>query len=283
MKLAVAYDNGNIFQHFGRTEAFKIYEIKDGEVISSEILDCNGTGHEALAWLLKDNSIDALVCGGMGQGAQDALNEAGITVFSGASGDADAAVEAFLSGELVNEGVNCDHHDHEHHHEEEAGGCGGGGCAGCHGCGQPQFLFEGKNVGKTVSVHYTGTFPDGEKFDSSYDRGQPLEFMCGVGMMIPGFDRAVGDMEVGEVIDVELQPEDAYGMPREDMIITVEKKMVGGTEGLEVGDQVQLMDQMGRPFTAVVAAADDTTITFDCNHEMAGKQLNFRIELLDVK
>ena len=121
MKIAVTYDNGNVFQHFGRTEEFKVYEVEDGRVISSEVMSSNGVGHEALAWLLKEADIDALICGGMGQGAQDALAEAGIEVCAGASGDADAAVEAFLRGELVNTGVNCDHHDPEDGHEHQHG------------------------------------------------------------------------------------------------------------------------------------------------------------------
>ena len=106
MKIAVTYDNGNVFQHFGRTENFKVYDVEDGKVVSAEVMGSDGVGHEALAWLLKDSGIDALICGGMGQGAQDALAEAGIEVCAGASGDVDAAVEAFLKGELVNTGVN---------------------------------------------------------------------------------------------------------------------------------------------------------------------------------
>ena len=293
MKIAVTYDNGNVFQHFGRTEQFKVYEVEDGKIVSSEIMGTDGVGHEALAFLLADRAIDALICGGMGKGAQDALKEAGIEVCAGAEGDTDAAVEAFLRGELVNTGVNCDHHDHHDHHHDEGhdhgeSGCGGcgdndsAGCAGCPGCGVPQYLFESKNTGKTVRVHYRGTFNDGEQFDSSYDRGEPLEFVCASGMMIPGFDYAVGSMDVGEVIDVHLMPEEAYGMPRPEMVVTVEKRLVEGSEDLEVGDKVTLADQLGRPYSATVTAADDTNITFDCNHEMAGKELNFRIELLEA-
>ncbi len=288
MKIAVTYDNGNVFQHFGRTEQFKVYDVEDGKIVSSEVMGTDGIGHEALAGLLAERSIDALICGGMGQGAQDALAEAGIEVCAGAEGDADAAVEAFLRGELVNTGVNCDHHHeegHEHHHE--AGGCGGcgdqaGGCSGCPGCGEPQFYFESKNTGKTVKVHYIGTYNDGEQFDSSYDRGEPLEFVCAAGMMIPGFDLAVGNMEVGDIIDVHLMPEEAYGMPRPEMIITVEKAAVDGAGDIEEGDRVYLQDQLGRPFSALVTAVDDVNVTFDCNHEMAGKELNFRIELLEA-
>ena len=290
MRIAVTYDNGNVFQHFGRTEQFKIYEVENGKIVSAEIMGTNGIGHEALAELLAEHSIDALICGGMGQGAKDALAEAGIDVCAGAEGDTDAAVAAFLRGELENTGVNCDHHDHHgegHDHDHSEVGCGGcgddaAGCAGCPGCGAPQYLFESKNTGKTVKVHYRGTYDNGEQFDSSYDRGEPLEFVCAAGMMIPGFDLAVGNMEVGDVIDVHLMPEEAYGMPRPEMIITVEKSIVDGSEDLVVGDKVTLADQLGRPFGATVTAADETNITFDCNHEMAGKELNFRIELLEA-
>ena len=125
MKIAVTYDNGNVFQHFGRTENFKVYEVEGGRVVSSEVMSSNGVGHEALAWLLKDSAIDVLICGGMGQGAQDALAEAGIEVCSGAEGNTDEAVAAYLAGELVNTGVNCDHHDHEGHGDHD---CGHGGC-----------------------------------------------------------------------------------------------------------------------------------------------------------
>ena len=287
MKIAVTYDNGNVFQHFGRTENFKIYEVEDGRVISSEVMNSNGVGHEALAWLLKEADIDVLICGGMGQGAQDALAEAGIEVCAGAEGNTDEAVAAFLAGELVNTGVNCDHHDHEHGHDHghDHGdtGCDPSACAGCPGgCGTPFYFFEGTNVGKRVKVHYRGTFDDGTQFDASYDRGTPLEFVCGTGNMISGFDRAVAELAVGDIIDVHLEPEEAYGMPNPDMVITVPKAAIRGLEGVETGDKVMLQDELGRPFDALVTAQDDETITFDCNHEMAGKALNFTIEMLEI-
>ena len=94
MKIAVTYDNGNIFQHFGRTESFKVYQVEDGKVVSSEILGSNGTGHGALAGLLADQSVDVLICGGIGGGAQAALQEAGVALCAGAAGGADQAVEA---------------------------------------------------------------------------------------------------------------------------------------------------------------------------------------------
>ena len=119
MKIAVTYENGQVFQHFGRTENFKVYEIEDGKVVSSNVINSNGVGHEALAYLLADQKISVLICGGLGEGAKAALEDAGVEVYSGASGDADAAVDTYLRGELVSTGVNCDHHEHEHEHEHE--------------------------------------------------------------------------------------------------------------------------------------------------------------------
>ena len=293
MKIAVTYDKGNIFQHFGRTEAFKVYQAEDGKVVSSEILSSNGTGHSALAGLLADQSVDVLICGGIGEGAQAALKEAGVELCAGAEGDTDQAVEAYLRGELVSTGANCDHHHGEEHdcgeHGEAeeghscGGGCGsacGGGCAG--GCGS-QPAITGRNVGKTCRTHYRGTFDDGTQFDSSYDRGEPLEFICGAGQMIRGFDQAVADMEVGQVVDVHLMPEEAYGMPDPSAFFTVEIAQLPGSEELEAGQQVYLTNPYGQPFPVKVVAKDETTVTFDANHEMAGRELNFRIELVEVR
>ncbi len=279
MKIAVTYDNGNIFQHFGKTEAFKVYEVEENKVVSSQVISSGGAGHEALAGFLAGQSVDVLICGGIGGGAQAALGEAGVELCSGAQGDADQAVEAYLKGELVSSGVNCDHH-HEEHGEEHS--CGGS-CGGCQGgCGS-QPAFSGRNVGKTCRTHYRGTFSDGTQFDSSYDRGEPLEFVCGAGQMIRGFDAAVADMEVGQIVDVHLMPEEAYGMPNPNAVFTVEIAQLPGSEDLTVGQQVYLTNQFGQPFPVKVTAKDEKTITFDANHEMAGKELNFRIELVEVK
>ena len=138
------------------------------------------------------------------------------------------------------------------------------------------------NEGKTCRVHYTGTFNDGTKFDSSLDRGEPLEFVCGAGMMIKGFDEAVMDMEVGQTIDIHLMPEEAYGMPDPENMLTAEIEQLPGSENLQVGQKVYLSDSMGRPIPVVVAAKDEKTITLDANHEMAGKELNFNITLVEV-
>ena len=284
MKIAVTYDNGNIFQHFGRTESFKVYDVEDNKVVSSEVIGSNGVGHGALAGLLADRAVDVLICGGIGGGAQQALSDAGVELVAGAEGDADQAVEAYLKGKLISTGANCDHHHHEDGHScgdhGEGHSCGSGGCGG--GCGSEPKLT-GRNVGKICRTHYRGTFNDGTQFDSSYDRGEPLEFTCGAGQMIRGFDAAVADMEVGQVVDVHLMPEEAYGMPDPNAVFTVETAQLPGSEDLEAGQQVYLSNQYGQPFPVKVVTKDETTITFDANHEMAGKELNFRIELVEVK
>ena len=295
MRIAATYENGNIFQHFGRTESFKVYEIEDGKVLSSKVITSGGIGHGALAGLLADNTIDVLICGGLGGGAMNALTAAGITVVAGAEGDADEAVDAYLRGELVSSGTNCDHHHHEEGHScchsdggegEGEGGCaeeGCGSCGGCGGSGAPVIILEGKNAGKNVRVHYRGTFNDGTQFDSSYDRGEPLEFLCGAGMMIRGFDQAVVDMEAGQAVDIHLMPEEAYGMPDPERVITIEIEQLPGSEQLNVGERVFLRAWNGQPFPVTVTAKDEKTITLDSNHEMAGKELNFHIELLEVQ
>lgn len=274
MKIAVTYENGEVFQHFGHTETFKVYEVEDGKVISSQIIGSDGNGHEALAGLLANQRIDVLICGGIGGGAQAALSEQGIELCAGASGSADAAVEAYLRGELVNTGANCDHHHEEGHSCHDHGG----GCGGCHS--EP--TRKGKNVGKKVRTHYRGTFNDGTQFDSSYDRGEPLEFVCGAGMMIPGYDTAVAEMEVGETVQIHLTPSEAYGEADPRAIFTVPLAHLPGAEELTVGQRIYLQNSYGQPLPVKVTAMDDCTITFDANHEMAGKELNFTIELVEV-
>lgn len=282
MKIAVPFENGQVFQHFGHTETFKLYEIEAGQVISSQLVPTNGSGHEALAGFLAEGAVDVLLCGGIGGGAEAALTAAGIRICSGAEGDADAAVAAYLGGELESAGVNCDHH---HEHEEE-GGCGGhcgGGCGGCGGGCHSAPAIEGPNVGKLCKTHYRGTLNDGTVFDSSYDRGEPLEFICGMGMMIPGYDAAVANMELGQSVDIHLTPDQAYGYPDPRAIFTVEISQLPGSEDLKVGEQVVLYTNAGQPMQVKVTARDDTTITFDANHEMAGKELNFHIELVELQ
>ena len=132
MRIAVTYENGQIFQHFGHTQKFKIYDVQDGKIISSEVVDTNGSGHGALAGVLTALRADVLICGGIGGGAQMALAAAGIQLYGGVSGNADAAVEAFVAGQLMyNPNVQCNHHG-EHHHGE-GHNCGNHGC-GSHSC-----------------------------------------------------------------------------------------------------------------------------------------------------
>jgi len=131
MKIAVTYADGEIFQHFGHTQQFKVYEITDGKITSSQVVDTAGSGHGALATLLGSMHVDVLICGGIGGGAQMALANAGIRLFGGVSGDPDRAVDALLAGNLLyNPSVRCDHHDH--HGEDHS--CGDHGC-GSHSCG----------------------------------------------------------------------------------------------------------------------------------------------------
>ena len=126
MRVAVTYDNGNVFGHFGKTEQFKVYDIEDGKIVNSQILGTNAEGCGALAGILNIADVDALICGGIGGGAVNAIEEAGIKLYAGASGSTDAAVEALIAGtlEAIDE-ANCDHHDHKHGegHSCEHGGC----------------------------------------------------------------------------------------------------------------------------------------------------------------
>lgn len=117
MKIAVTYENGQIFQHFGHTEQFKVYNVEDGQILSSEIVDTNGSGHSALADVLADLGANALICGGIGGCAISALAEANIKLYPGIMGDADSAVASLIAGTLeYNPNARCTHH-HEHHHD----------------------------------------------------------------------------------------------------------------------------------------------------------------------
>lgn len=131
MRIAVTYENGQIFQHFGHTAQFKIYDVQDGKIAASEIVDTGGSGHGALAGVLTALNADVLICGGIGGGAQTALAAAGIRLYGGVSGNADDAVAAFLENKLeFQPDVRCDHHDHHHGegHVCSDHGCGGGHC-----------------------------------------------------------------------------------------------------------------------------------------------------------
>ena len=125
MRIAVTYEGGEIFQHFGHTEQFKVYDVEEGKVIESRIIDTNGQGHGALADVLHALNVDIIICGGIGGGAQMALASLGIKLYGGVSGNADAAVEAFLANNLdYDPDVRCNHHEHGN----EVNACGSHGC-----------------------------------------------------------------------------------------------------------------------------------------------------------
>ena len=139
MKIAVTYENGNIFPHFGHTEQFKVYDIADGKITGAEVVGTDGNGHGALAGMLSSLNIDTLICGGIGGGAQAALAAAGIRLYGGVTGSADEAVEALLAGTLdYNPQVQCSHHGEGHscgEHHGEGHSCGEHHGAG-HSCGE---------------------------------------------------------------------------------------------------------------------------------------------------
>jgi len=128
MKIAVTYENGEIFQHFGHTEQFKLYTVEDNKVTQEQIVNTNGNGHGALAGFLQNAGADVLICGGIGGGAQVAIQNAGIKLYGGVAGKADDAVYALLNGTLgYDPNVHCDHHDHDHKGEDHP--CGNHGCS----------------------------------------------------------------------------------------------------------------------------------------------------------
>ncbi len=137
MRIAVTYENGEVFQHFGHSEHFKLYDAENGVITGEQVVDTNGSGHGALAGFLQAAKVDALICGGIGAGAQMALADAGIKLYAGVQGTADDAAKALVAGTLeYNPNAHCDHHGHhhEHHHGHHGGNCGHGHCADHH-CG----------------------------------------------------------------------------------------------------------------------------------------------------
>ncbi len=138
------------------------------------------------------------------------------------------------------------------------------------------------NEGQVVSVHYTGTFDDGTEFDSSQSRGEPLTFQVGTGQVISGFDNAVASMTVGETKNIRLEPADAYGEVNPEAIQAVPKTMFPDGFEFKVDAFVQGQQPNGNPFQARIASVADDTVTLDLNHPMAGKTLNFKLELVSI-
>lgn len=131
--------------------------------------------------------------------------------------------------------------------------------------------------GNTVSVHYTGTLADGTVFDTSVGR-EPLEFTIGEGNMLPGFEQAVKGMRVGESKTVTIPSEEAYGLPRDDLVAVLERSQLPEDLDPEVGQQL-----INGTTIVTVIAVSETTITIDANHPLAGKDLTFEIELVEIK
>ena len=126
MRIAIPYENGNIFQHFGHTAHFAFYDVADGAIAAKVVLPTLGSGHGALAGFLKTAHVDVLICGGIGGGAQEALKQAGIQLYGGVQGNADDAVNALIANQLnYDPNARCDHHDHDHDHNCSDHHCGG--------------------------------------------------------------------------------------------------------------------------------------------------------------
>jgi predicted Fe-Mo cluster-binding NifX family protein len=139
MRIAITFENENVFQHFGHTKKFKIYDVENNSIVKSEIIDTNGSGHGALATFLKERDVQVLICGGIGGGAQDALNKVGIKIYGGVQCSCDKAANDFIAGTLeYNPDVKCNHHG-EHHHHDENHNCGNHSCSS-HDDSAPKYI-----------------------------------------------------------------------------------------------------------------------------------------------
>ena len=138
------------------------------------------------------------------------------------------------------------------------------------------------NDGDTVRVHYTGTLADGTVFDTSRER-EPLEFTVGSGNIIPGFEEATRDMQVGQVKTVTIPAEKAYGPHSDEMVMVVLRDQLPDDLNPAIGQQLQMQSPDGRIAAVVVSDVSETTITLDANHPLAGQDLTFEIELVEIK
>ena len=140
----------------------------------------------------------------------------------------------------------------------------------------------GVQTGQIVELHYKGTFNDGTQFDSSYDRGQTIQVQLGNGQLIKGFESAIVGMKKGQTKSVTLAPEDAYGATNPEAFSTVQRNQFPEDYVFVEGSPVQGATEDGRPIFATIASFTDTDVTLDLNHPLAGKELNFDIELTNV-
>ncbi len=137
--------------------------------------------------------------------------------------------------------------------------------------------------GQTVSVHYRGTLDDGSEFDNSRNRGEAMQVQVGSGQLIAGFDTALLGMTVGEVKNIHLGAEDAYGPIHEEAVQEAPKDMFPSDFVFKAGEVVQGRGSMGQPIMAKIVEEKESTVVLDMNHPLAGKDLNFEIELLNIE
>ena len=136
--------------------------------------------------------------------------------------------------------------------------------------------------GDSVKVHYVGTLNDGNEFDNSYKRGSTLDFKVGEGQMIKGFDNAVAEMNVGDKKTINIKPEEAYGERKEEAIMAVAKDNFPPDFIAKEGEMVQGRTESGQPINALIIEVQDNDIILDMNHPLAGEELNFEIELVEI-
>lgn len=237
MKIAVPFEQGEVFQHFGHTEEFLLYTVEDGAVTGKETLFAAGVGHEDLAGLLKEKGVATVLCGGIGGGAEQALRDAGLTLCSGVTGSADEAVSAYLAGALdYGTGANCDHHhDHDHGHGEGGcgGGCGGcgdgcgGGCGGCGG-GEDDGYIETRTFPEIVTLTY-GNFEQEVLQDPGLLCIKFSATWCGPCKMMAPIFEAVHEKEQKVkfcMVDVDEQPEIAqlFGIESVPTVVLVRRR-----------------------------------------------------------
>lgn len=136
--------------------------------------------------------------------------------------------------------------------------------------------------GDSVKVHYIGTLNDGNEFDNSYKRGSTLDFQVGGGQMIKGFDNALVEMELGQKKSISIKPEEAYGPRREEAITAVSKENFPPDFVAKEGEMVQGRTENGQPINALIIEVQENDVILDMNHPLAGEELNFEIELVEI-
>ena len=249
MKIAIPYENGQINQHFGHAGQFCVYNIEGSEVIGVGVLNTEGVGHGDLAALLKEQGVSLVICGGIGGGAKDALDEAGLELCSGVSGGADDAIYNYMHGTLeYGEDANCDHH-HDHDHEEGGcgGGCGGGCCSGCGGgCGGGEPYVETRVFTDIVHLTY-------DNFEEEVLRDPGLicidfwaEWCEPCKMMAPAFEEANAEQPRVKFckVNVDEQPELAqiFGIENIPTVVLVQnRRTLTGFVGAESKETLNLM------------------------------------------